>query len=219
MIKTVMISVSLLISTAVFSEANISQEDAAKTILLTAPGTISGIVRQPGSDSSSSATVPGASNSAAVPDTTIKQPPQRYNYPFFNYIEERDYKFPQYGQVNGRNNPWSESESEPNRRLPPPLPPARGFSSNPWDLSGRDILAPSPNRAPSQGYRPPRYSNTPSMSMMPNFGGFDDMLPNYADGIYRDRNPASMGPFMNGFMPGLDNNDSFDFPFSPFNMF
>ncbi len=217
MIKALIIIASLLTPTALLSEANIPQQDPSKTYLLTAPGTLTGKVKQPGSDvGSNSSNLPGQINREQIPNSTVAQPPQQYNYPFFNFIEERDLKFPQYGQVEGRSNPWSASEYNP--RLPPPLPPTRGFSSNPWDITGRDILEPGNYQTPDHAYRSPRYSTSPSMPMMPGFGGFNDMMPGYSDGIFRDTNPAAVSPFMNGLMPGLDNN-SFDFPFSPFGMF
>ncbi len=218
MIKPLIIIALLPFSSAVFSEANIPQQDPSKTILLTAPGTITGIVKQPESKGTPAEKFPGEVNPNQAPQGTTAQPAQQYNYPYYNFIQERDFKFPQYGQVEGRSNPWSDSEYYP--RLPPALPPTRGYSSNPWDITGRDILEPGANQTPGSGYRyrTPRYSTSPTMPMMPGFGDFNDMLPNYSNGIFRDTNPAAMGPFMNGLMPGLDNNN-FDFPFSPFNMF
>ena len=216
MIKPLIIITTLITSPAVFTEANISQEDASKTILLTAPGTISGRIKQPDSGKLPETVFPGQADNQQVPGSTTAQPAQRYNYPFYNFVEERDFKFPQYGQVNGKNNPWSDDEA--NRRLPPPLPPTRGFSSNPWDISGRNILEPNPYPPTGSAYRSAPYPSSPGLPMMPGFGGFNDFFPNPTDGIYRDTNPAVMGPFMNGMMPGLDDN-SFDFPFSPFNMF
>ena len=157
------------------------------------------------------------------PESTLVQPPQRYNYPFYNYVNEREMKFPQYGQVNGRHNPWSEIES--NRRLPPALPPSYGYSSNPWDLTGNRIIGLEQYSGPRSNQLSRGYSaNTPGNFSLQGFGNEDGMFPDYTDGIFRDTNPASMGPFFNGlmpgsgFLPGLEN-DKFDFPFSPFSMF
>jgi hypothetical protein len=215
MIKALLISVSMLLPAGLFAEANISPENSSKTILLTAPGTLSGIIPQPKINNSGQEDT--AAPTASEPESTTLNPPQRYNFPFYNYIEEdRGLKFPQYGQVRGRHNPWSEAES--NRPLPPPLPPARGYSSNPWELNGenpryRPYRNPQPNY-----YAPEQYSYNPPGYSAPGFGNIEGMYPDYTDGIYRDTNPAVMGPMFNGFMPGLDNNN-FDFPFSPFNMF
>lgn len=208
-----MINIFLLIPTGVFAEANIAEQDASKTILLTAPGTLSGTVQ-----SNKHADSKMQENMKFSPESTTVEPPQRYNFPHYNFVREHTPRFPQYGQVNGPYNPWAEQESE--RRLPPALPPASDISSNPWDLSGR-YPAGNAGYGTSPGIYPrhPNYYNPPGSTGMPGFGGMDEFQSKYTDGIFRDTNPAMMGPFFNGIMPGLGGEDKLDFPFTPFNMF
>jgi hypothetical protein len=215
----------LIFPAGLLAEANIEAVDMEKSYLLTAPGTISGkIVEQ-------SSHTQGASNSDEfVPETN---PPRRYDFPHYNFIQDPQLRFPQYGQMRGRQNPWSEKESR--RQRPPPLPtflpPASKNSvTNPWDLTGGRINEyDSYPRYPDSGY--PSYRN-PYNTSLP-MSGFGSMyhpkdMSDYTDGIFRDTNPAARGPF-NGFMPGLDmgnnhfmpgmENDDTNLPFSPFGMF
>ncbi len=186
---------------ALLAEANVPDENAQSTFLLTAPGTLS------------TPMIEDRPNSADQPPPRFKSnlQPRPLRYParqFGNGVES--YKFPQYGQVKGRNNPWSDEE--PRRRLPP-LPPANPYFSNPWDLSGQ-----MPVRPQSPGYQPAPYPYCSAGT--PGYHAFRNdpfMNPDFPDTIYRDTNPASP-PFIDGFFPGA-NGGNFDFPFAPFNMF
>lgn len=197
--KLIILGIACWIPLTVCGEANINTEDATKTFLLTAPGTLTG--RVPGEK-------PDPEETVANPDST-SQTPLRYKPGRYRQGGE-SYKFPQYGQVYGKYNPWSEQEA--NRRLPPPLPPASPYYSNPWDLSGTLPAHPDTYVPGNYGYHPPR---------QPNYGVYDysqNMNRGYPNSIYRDTNPANSMPFFNGMMPGLGggNNGS---PFSPFGMF
>lgn len=197
--KVILTGIIFLIPLKVLSEANIETEDNTKTFLLNAPGTLSGkIFRQQ----------PDAEKNKSRPSSTMQEPlkfkPGRYPK------GGESFKFPQYGQVYGRYNPWSEEAS--NRRLPPPLPPASADYANPWDLSGRLGL-------PNRGYQPNPYSYNPA----PGYGNYpygytQNLNPGFPGGIYRDTNPANSLPIFNGLMPGMGGQNS-GLPFSPFGMF
>lgn len=193
------IGVLFLIPITLFAEANISDEEKLKSFLLTAPGTLSGKINKD---------EPDEENRSSRPAERLQQPlkykPSRYNR------GGESYKFPQYGQVNGRHNPWSEQEQ--NRSLPPPLPPASPYYSNPWDLGGKlppqtGSYSPGPymyNPDAYQAYGP--YSNPQNLN------------PNFPADYYRDTNPAANMPFFNGVMPGMGG-DNYGLPFTPFGMF
>lgn len=196
--KFILLGVFFWLPLSASGEANIETKDASKTFLLTAPGTLTG--RVPGDKPDVNEQI------APRPATTIQQP-LRYKPGRYKKGGE-SYKFPQYGQVYGRYNPWSERES--NRQLPPPLPPASPNYSNPWDLSGR--LPAQTGGHPSNPYF---YNPAPNRGL---YGYSPNLNPDFPGGIYRDTNPANTMPLFNGMMPGLgaDNNG---FPFSPFGMF
>lgn len=199
MYKIFAIGASLVIPVTLFAEANINTDENLKSFLLTAPGTLTGKTQKE--------EPPVKENTSRRPAARMQQPlrfkPGRYRK------GGESYKFPQYGQVNGGVNPWSETEL--NRRLPPALPPASPNYSNPWDLGGKLPPQSGPNSYNNmynpgfnQGYGPYGYSQ--------------NMNPGFPGDIYRDTNPAASMPFFNGVMPGMggDNNG---FPFSPFGMF
>lgn len=204
MFKYFLIGVSLVMISSVSADANIKDEDASKTYLLTAPGTLSGEIRGGGANQAQT------DGQFLRPDKTENRLPQQYQPRprRYNYVDE-DYNFPQYDQISRQNNPWYEQR--PNSRVPP-LPLPNRYSSNPWDLGG----------GPSTGaglYRPRPFSSYPGLNQgYGQYGRTDSFQSDYPDGIFRDSNPASTMPFMNGVMPGLGGND-FGLPFSPFGMF
>lgn len=204
LLKSGLSLLALLMPTLLLGEANINSDENAPSFLLTAPGTVTGIEALP----------PAVSPGNAPRFKTTLQDEQALRYRSSapdNHLES--YKFPQYGQSMGRNNPWTARENR--RRLPPPLPPANPFAENPWDLSGRLPAQSNHGYQPEAPAFPSYYSS--GRSGFDELGSPTGLYPDYPDAIYRDSNPASM-PFFNGGFPGGDNK-GFDMPFMPFNMF
>lgn len=213
--RTIFLSLLLLaaLPEGSLAEANVPDEQGAKSpFLLTAPGTLSGM---PDNEAPADS---AANGEGGFPPTSQPFPLRFKTQEYDNHVES--YKFPQYGQVSGRNNPWSEQES--NRPLPPLLPPANPYYSNPWDLSGRFPASPQGGyQGPPAGYpaMPQPYPYDPA-GAPPGYNPYANRpgySPDFPGGIYRDTNPA-MGPFFDGMLPGMGGED-FDFPFAPFNMF
>ena len=195
-----------LMPVALYAEANVAVDNESQTFLLQAPpGTLSGMPSEAENAAEGDAQQPLRYKSTL--QTPLRYKSQRSGNPV------ESYKFPQYGQVHGRYNPWSEEAAS--RRLPPSLPPANPYYSNPWDLSGR-----LPGQQQNSYQRPPPVYPRYSSGMPPAYDAFNSdpaMNPDFPDAIYRDTNPASR-PLLNGMFPGM-RGDDFDFPFSPFKMF
>lgn len=205
MIRFFVLALSLLQHGAILAEANIGKNAQNKTILLTAPGTLSGTKQ----DDSLQQKEIKRSQGRAIP----------YNQSPYKFVDPEYFKFPQYGQVEGFNNPWS-NEAQLNRQRPPAPPPASRYSSNPWDVGG-DAFSPGlGNPSPDPySYRPPQspslggYPRSPRSPYGDPIDKFNSDIP---QGLFRDTNPAAIAPFMNGVMPGMGGDN---FPFSPFGMF
>jgi hypothetical protein len=82
--------------------------------------------------------------------------------------------------------------------------------TNPWAVDG--FIAPPGSSA----FNLPRQF-PPADALAPGiYGGLNDFYSNFADSLYRDTNPATLGaPKFDMFLPGVDDK-GFDFPFSPF---
>ncbi len=109
MIKYFLLGMPLLVSSSLFAEASMNTDEATQTFLLTAPGTLSGQTKSSKHQS--------ANNKKITDDVKpVYSPPLRYKPRRYNHRDGGSYKFPQYGQVTGKNNPWSQQE--PNLRKP-----------------------------------------------------------------------------------------------------
>ncbi len=210
----------MLFSASVLADASIDSQEDDKTFLLSAPGTLSGVVKGGRDDHQASelsegaggGTLPDQDGSAAStprfpPQQQRKAPPQQYRY-----VEDNVRKFRQFGQTSGQNNPWFD---ENGRRYAPPSKPMTSHPiTNPWQLGGMPpMMGQTENRARYAAPYP--YSQYDSGAYMTD----SRLYPDYPDGIYRDNNPALLGmPGQSGFLPGFDGN-SFPLPFSPFGMF
>ena len=180
------------------ADASIDTVDKKKTILLTAPGTLS-----------------GGSQSTQKSSKSVAPPSQQYRYAGDRY-EDSMRKFPQFGQQFGHNNPWTQQGYAPS------MPAQRGQGNrssndynNPWHLGG-----PQPQMGP-ENYQQP-YNMAPN-GQYGQFNQMDNMYPNPSEGIYRDTNPAANFPLMNGMLPGGMGNgfpfSNFSAPFSSFGQF
>ena len=189
----------VVISPSLFADASIDTLDKKKTILLTAPGTLSGGSVEPKS----------LPNSVSIPSREYRYAGDRY--------DQQLKKMPQFGQQFGQNNPWTQQQFRPSLRPDNQRNHnnnAQGYN-NPWHIGGPQPVGPDYNQ---QSFRPPNQNQFGNQ-----FGGMTGMYPEYAEGIYRDTNPAANSPLFNGMMPGGMGNDfpfsNFSAPFTPFGMF
>lgn len=188
---------SLLMTTCLFADANIEIKNSQKTFLLTAPGTITGV--REGQNR------PAIENSVSPPARPMQQ--RRYNY-----VGEKHFNIPQYGQQPGQNNPWLERRPPVRPRLPGPASPYRSSYTNPWHMEGAQ--PPGLDSVQSRSF-----PFNPSEMISPNlYGEMGNIYSGFNEGVFRDSNPAAMTPPMNGFFPGSKDNN-FALPFSPFGMF
>lgn len=181
-------------SPIVWSEASIDPNAGEPSFLLDAPGTLS---------------KPKLEKRAFVPafpnQPTSSSPPSEYRY-----IPEDRFHFNQFGQHNGMRNPWIDKQNRGRQPRPSNAHNPMDVYTNPWAVDG--FIAPPDGTT----FNLPRQFS-PADSMAPGiYGGLNDFYSNFADSVYRDTNPATMGaPKFDMFLPGVDDK-GFDFPFSPF---
>ncbi len=192
--KIIIFFSSLLISQALMAEAKIAEPDRQSSYLMTAPGTLSNL--------------PRAEIQSENPRATLR--PQRPR-PGYRFVDEYHLRFKQFGQERGQSNPWTEPrDSQFRRRQAPPPGPPSSFS-NPWHLGGAHPPELKDFRSGSYPWIGPQDNLAPGI-----YGGLEDFYTNFADGIYRDTNPAAIGQGFGGYLfPGIDDDDS-GFPFMPF---
>ncbi len=227
MMKLVISFALLLMSSSILADASVQLQNADKSFLLNAPGTLSGVVKNnmrnqthiPKSKAqgdrkvATPSTLRESKTGSQTASSTRFAPVPRFppqEQPRYRYPQNNEPKIRQFGQFNGQNNPWfdrSLNSAEQQRNTPShPI-------TNPWQLGGMPPLTDMID-LPQGGGRSPYYG--------PGYGGYgqgSSLYPDYPDGIYRDTNPALMGfPSSGGFLPGFDGNN-FPFPISPFGMF
>jgi hypothetical protein len=188
------------------ADANVDKTTKNKSFLMTAPGTITGVIKN--SDS-----IQQKQHKQSI----AQQPINSYANPQPQKFIQDNYNFPQYGQLRGHPNPWLDRPAIRQRNNMNSGNNWQNFE-NPWDTSNLPSLAPNGYQnkpVPGASMREPAYGfygdNYGSSSFYPQFPLPLD--PNFGG-------PSSVGgfPYMDGLMPGLgnDNNGS---SFLPFGMF
>lgn len=198
--KIALVTILVCFSSVLLADANIAEADPQKTYLLTAPGTLSGAVEESQSES-----LPQA-NPARPADTRWQPRPYRF-------VGDDVERFPQHGQQQGYNNPWTKDYAPyatPANRGPYGTP---AQMENPWHVEGdysSEFDMAQPGRFPfssSQIYSPGLYEQGAD-----NYSGFRNGMNPY-------NNPAAVyPPVFNDYMPGLGG-DSLGLPFMPFGRF
>lgn len=198
--KVVFFTISLIFTSAILADANIDKVDKSRNFLLTAPGTITGMVNKPD---------PIQQKQPKVPANSYIRPQQQ------QFIQD-NYNFPQYGRLRARPNPWLDQPATRQRNRMPTG--NRQNFDNPWDINNLPSLAPNGYQnkpIPGDSMRDPAYGfygdDYGSSSFYPKF-----TTP--LDQNFRGPSSAAGFPNMNGLMPGLGKDDG-GFPFMPFGMF
>lgn len=200
--KTVIITLALLMPGALLAEANVPENAQNRSFLLEAPGTISGM---------------GARKNEA--SSVYDPPPQAFVGSYHEPADDGGYRFPQYGQKQAKPNPWHEMARFPVHQPPQQrsvLPQRPREFQNPWDMSNLPDFGPRRFELDSPNMAPGGYEGMP-------FSGFDSGYSRYPSvmmdpGLGNPMFPYSGLPLMNGMLPGLGKDDS-DFPFMPFDLF
>lgn len=196
--KILLSTIIILFSSGVFADASIAESERSNTILLTAPGTLTGANTRES----------GIAARSTLPASSFIQPKQ------YKYIPDH-YKFPQYGQRRLQSNPWREDMK--NKRVNRPRSSGYNQYDNPWDISNlppvnvqrypRKPVNGLSMREPHNGLYGDDYSNSSFFPRFPTIAEERRGLPSTSGGFPFDE-----------MMPGLGKGED-GFPFMPFDMF